>query len=458
MLTTLSFFAEKSVYFLIDEVARDSIVAAGLKVELARDKIHLEYGNRRDSAILVAGGHLDAYDAYVVPSLDVFRSVFPDPGCIDRPIVILPTESIGGKHEHISRTAAKFLGAFPEENRPWFDKVSLFCIWGDNHRRVFTEYAPELAEKVFLVGHPRMDRRCLIRPSREAAKDQRKTVGFMTRFSTFNDFAGRPTFLQIFNGRKRYYVGEDKIPLRYLYDMDKDIEDILYKDIGDFRLMVDLIYYLAWRGIRAKVRVHPRENRLEWQRLIDELGLPAELSPWDEPFSRWLGSVDSVVSPASTGFYDCFVAGVRPICTNELLPYRKDHLFSGDVDTGEMLNHVYLPKSFEELAELVLSDAAEEADIAMSSELEQLLKFETGYPDCYRSHALLRDAVVSALATGSKRKSGKQTRAIFQAKSYLVNLALQLLRSQEQGSSFYLTSARKRWIDRLVDQANPTIS
>jgi len=447
----LSVSTHKVVYFHIEEVARDAIVAAGVKAELARDGIRLEYGNRRESARLGTRGRFDEYDLYIFPSLDAFRVVCHDPTRIESPVIILPTESIGGKFEHISRTAAKFFGAFPSENKPWFDKISLFCIWGDNHRRVFTEYAPELASKAFLVGHPRMDKRCFPKRMDSGTHTRRKVVGFTTRFSSFNDFANRSTFLQIFNARKHYYVGEDKTPLGYLYDMDKDIEDILYKEIGDFRIMLDLIYYLANEGVQIKVRVHPRENRLEWQRLIDEQGLPVEMSPWDEPFSWWLQNVDYVISPASTSFYDCFIAGVKPICTNDLLPYRKSHLFSGDVDTGDMLNHVFLPKTFEELADHIRSgDDGGATGPAISADLETLLRFETGYPDCYRSHALLREAILSVLANSAAGASRKLSRAVFQAKGLVINALRPIVHWQEQGSTFCLTKARKKWIDRLA--------
>jgi surface carbohydrate biosynthesis protein len=435
----------KSVYFLIDEVARDSIVASGVKRRLKHLGIDLYYGNRKSTSILALRSKFDEFDAYVFPNIDTFKKACRDPEKIKTKIIILPTESIGGKEEHISRTAAKFLGNFPEENKRWYEVVSKFCIWGKNHFRVFTDFAPELESRVSLVGHPRMDIASNDIPLRSVKR--RKKVGFLTRFSTFNDFEKRSMFDMIFLNRRNSYGGDEKVPLRYLKDPEKDIEHILFKDIGDFRVMTDLMVKLQEREFDLVLRIHPRENRFLWKSFLEKNDLKVEVCEWDEPFGHWVKNIDHLISPASTSFYDSYLAGKKPICTNLFSSMRELHVFNGDVDTGEMLNFAFMPKDFEELVEILGGSSKMDET---PEKLKSILEFEVGYPECLTSHENLAQSISDALE-GSKGSSSKVQRNIFTfvCRLFFFLQSFYKLKS-EQGATFLLTKKRIKWIDNIT--------
>ena len=99
---------KKSIYFHIDEVARDSIVAANLKVILKEHGINLVYGNRLHSRFLK---RTNPFDAIILTGPFLVEPYFPDPDKIKVPIICLPTEGIGAiKCWNYQRLIIHFLG------------------------------------------------------------------------------------------------------------------------------------------------------------------------------------------------------------------------------------------------------------------------------------------------------------------------------------------------------------
>ena len=75
------------VYYHIDELARDSIVASVLKKELKKRGIDLIYGNRFSMRFLSS---LRFADLVILPSLGHFQAVFPDNTDLPKNILIFP--------------------------------------------------------------------------------------------------------------------------------------------------------------------------------------------------------------------------------------------------------------------------------------------------------------------------------------------------------------------------------
>ena len=67
----------KSIYFHIDELSRDSVVASALKRKLRKYDIHTFYGNRAVSELF--RNIPFPFDSAVFPSVDIFESSFLDP-------------------------------------------------------------------------------------------------------------------------------------------------------------------------------------------------------------------------------------------------------------------------------------------------------------------------------------------------------------------------------------------
>ena len=79
------------IYFHIDEISRDAIVASALRDELKRIGGKLIYGNRMTTAML---RYFNVFDAVILPSLGHYMSAFPNPRQLPDNIVILPSEAV----------------------------------------------------------------------------------------------------------------------------------------------------------------------------------------------------------------------------------------------------------------------------------------------------------------------------------------------------------------------------
>lgn len=147
-----------SIYFHIDELARDAVVASNLRRIFGPD-VELVYGNRQTSAWLDQSGR--AFDLCIMPSVDFLATYWPEPKRMLQ-TVILPAEQImNSRAASNDRIVAKFLGSYPDKMRPWVERVSVFLFWGPGAMAAVLELRPDLEPKCHVVGHPRFDYRCL---------------------------------------------------------------------------------------------------------------------------------------------------------------------------------------------------------------------------------------------------------------------------------------------------------
>jgi len=437
----------RSVYFHIDEVARDAVVAANLRQVLKAYGVQVVYGNRAHSQLLGSLDNFSAFNLYLFPSLDLFRANWPDVSSMSAPVIILPAETVGGTTRNVDRLAAKYLGSFPDECSPWINRVAAFCVWGPSHLKAFEAEGRYLLPKCHVVGHPRFDRRCQVRGS-VSAPSQKIRVGIISRFFVVNPFDQR--------GMLQVVYGDRKIPGReqpvYRLSPDLDVEDRVYTSAIDLRLVFQLIDRLDPGQHEVVLRAHPREDRTSWERLIVRKGLPVTIAPWDQPFMHWINSVDHIVGPVSTSFYDCVVAGRRPICTVDIVPHRQHHILAGGDDENPILNYVLLPKSIEELVEIV-SVRPREEDLEIPAGLLDILHQEANYPDCFNSldrvAAVCLDVLEATSGEHRARPTARLRHEIFTRGRDLLSWTRRLGKP-EQSSSFVLNRRRRRWIDGLA--------
>ncbi len=436
-----------TVYFHIDEVARDAVVASALKRKLTPLGVSLAYGNRVESTLLK---RTDPFDLYIFPSIDLFKAYFPEIERLRTPVIILPSESVGGLTSNTRRLAAKYFGSFPGEYRSWTEHIAAFCLWGPSHVKSFEEFGPHLLDKVHVVGHPRFDASCKGPKLQHGVKDKVR-VGFISRFAGLNPFSRSSMLYSVYGGRRSYY-SDGRVTPRFAVHADRDWEDYLYNEAVDLRLLFEAIQALEKQDVELELRVHPRENRNEWATCIARNHLPLKLAPWDIPFQHWVGSVDHVIGPTSTSFFDCFALGKRPICTNALAPKRSEHVIAGGDDDNPILKFVHMPSSMEELVEATKKKTPENTAASYPEELLHILEQEAGYPNCDNSLTRLARICVSHLAigpTGDKAVSRIMHRSLIQAANINQVLRYGWRPGTEQSSSFLLTPSRKRWIDKL---------
>lgn len=437
----------KTVYFHIDEIARDAVVAANLKQILARRGIAMEYGNRARSAILA---QCCPFDAVILPSLIIVEATVRDPANPPAPIIVLPTEGIGGIPENPQRAALKFIGArFMAGDSRWAEMVAAYCLWGHQQLSGFEKFAPHLLPHCRIIGHPRYDYRALInnKPCRQPTDKVR--IGLVSRYSPINPFDRRSNLTLVRGQRKSCY--------HHLQQEGSilDIEDIYFTMVSDLRVMLDLIDLMDPARHEVILRPHPREDRTCWEDLIAEAKLPVTMSPWDEPFLHWVGDMDYLVAPPSTSFYDAFVARKPAFCLDRIQPRRREHVLRYSDDNSHILEYVEHPDSLDALMRL-LEHKPESGLIDVPEGALALMKHDADWPQSLHALDALADVIEQAMENKPRPAPSRAARL-----EYAIRAGLQDYRSVrqlgiDQGCVFKLDSARQRWIDQLAAPVSAT--
>ena len=430
------------VYFHIDELARDAVVASALKKELESRGGKLVYGNRFTTDYVLR--HWNIFDAIILPSLLHFFGAFPDAKTLPNNVFILQTEAIGQATGTLKRLNGKYFGDEPGKYDPWHKSVCGYLLWGPAHLNSFHEYHPEYLPKCKVVGHPRLSRLC--QGQRTEKLNARPIVGFVSRFNLLSPFDARTPFESIVSSMR---FGKKATPA-YEDSPGKDVEDMFYTEVMDFRIMLQVMLSLDPSRYRISVRPHPRENRLGWQRLARKLGLNITVSDWDIPFSHWLGQIDHIITPPSTGLYDIFFHGRRPIVIDKVVPSRSAHTLAQSDDRNQILEGICRPESVDEIIRLLDS-----GDIPPPPESVLLcLQEQVGADIASHSIANIVDAIHEFTASHPAPRRAVGALAFWHgavtALSGLKQFKARLQRRVEQGASFNLTLRRKAWIDRLV--------
>lgn len=344
------------IYFAIDELARDSVVAAGLKKDAKKMGHTLIFGNRLMTHNMLR--YFNNFDAVILPSLVHFQDVFRDVNNLPDNVFILQTEAIGQATGRIRRIHGKYFGDEPEKCTPWHKAVAGYLLWGHSHKRPFEELYPQYLDKVKVVGHPRLSDSCK-RP-KYAKKEGKPVIGFVSRFGLFSPWDGRSTLMSVYGGMR---YGKASFPL-YENSGDMDVEDTYFTAAVDCRLFLQLMMMIDKNKYQINVRPHPRESRKSWEDISTKLDLGIEVSKWDEPFVHWLHTVDYFISPPSTSFYDLFYHKKSPILIDEIVKRRKNHILIESDDNNQILEGCHRPSTCEDVLSII-----EKGDVPFKSEI-----------------------------------------------------------------------------------------
>lgn len=436
------------VYFHIDELARDAVVAAALKHEVERVGGKLVYGNRFITDYFLR--YWNIFDAIILPSLLHYVGAFRDPESLPNNVFILQTEAIGQATGTLKRLNGKYFGDESEKYRPWHSSVLGYLLWGYAHLNSFTDFHPEYLPKCRVVGHPRLSKLC--RGPKRTRSEGNPVVGFVSRFNLLSPFDGRTPFESVANSMR---FGKIVMP-QYEGSGNKDVEDMFYTEVIDFRVMLQIMMTLDTEKFELSVRPHPRENRLGWVRLAKKLGLKIRVSRWDIPFSHWLQELNYIITPPSTGLYDIFFHGKKPIVIDNIVPTRADHILAQSDDNNQILDGVCRPRSVAEVVELLKSGKITYdvenvnrrlyeqvgADIAANS-IENIVNAVQEF---------VRDIQVPRKPMNSPLLGYYLWWAWIVFISQIKAAKAWLQKRTEQGASFNLTLIRVRWINRLVSR------
>ncbi len=434
------------IYFHIDELARDSIVAAGLRKEAKRLGHTLIYGNRLMTHHMLKW--FNYFDAIILPSIVHFQDVFRDQNNVPKNVFILQTEAIGQATGRIRRIHGKYFGDQPDKCVPWHSAVAGYLLWGHTHKQPFEDEYRHYLDKVKVVGHPRLADKCK-RPTYKSRAGKKPVVGFISRFGLFSPWDGRSTLMSVYGGMR---YGKASFPL-YENSGDMDVEDTYFTAAVDCRLFLQLMMMIDKDKFDIKVRPHPRESRKSWEEVSEKLNLGIEVSKWDEPFVHWIHTTDYLISPPSTSFYDLFYHQKSPILIDELVKRRRNHILVESDDNNQILEGCYRPGTPEEVIQMIESGNP----VPLKKEIIDKHLYEQVGADI-AANSIENMILFMSEKTKLTDRSFERFKKTFMCHLFCVlGVALShirwlkglLSRRVVQGANFDLTISRIRWINQL---------
>jgi surface carbohydrate biosynthesis protein len=442
----------KTVYFHIDELARDAVVASALAKYLKASNINVFYGNRRISNFFKKFNVKFPFDLAVFPSVDLLQASFKNVEEINFPVVILPTESISGTENTIARQIQHLFGtAYAKQGvNDWAKKISKFCLWGQGHKINLINSGLGLDDCIEVVGHPRYDELCF--PKLQDKKlGAKKRLGLISRFDLINIYDGRSNLEFAYESRK--INGK----LEYFQSKNRDIEDYYHNSVLDLRIFFNLLDKIDFSEWDVSIRVHPRENRKNWENLVSKYEIPIEIAQWNEPFSHWLINQDAVVAPPSTSFYDAAILGIHAVSIGQVAKSRVNHANEFMDDFDPIFKYFHAPKSVDELISEVNRIGSPES---IDKGLKQLLLQELNYPNCLRS--LKETAKIIKDLISSKKRQGRIAELIFlyifrEIDAAKKSISLILKNNNEQSANYSLGYKRRLYISSLSKDISESI-
>lgn len=440
----------KLIYFHIDELKRDAVVASALRLQLERDGHRLVYGNRALTRWL----HITRFffDVIVVPRPH-FLTYYHQQKWLkwDNQFVMLSTENIGiiCKDEPTMARALLERDYF-EGNESIVQRINAFCVWGRAQANALINCAPELTKKVHVVGHPRYDNLCVT--PRTPRIRNRTRVGILLRANSINDYYGRSaldTFCTLFDDHFQYeyfnrttnsYLVSRRAPA-------SPAENIAVQAL-DTGVLLKIISRLNDPRYILSIRHHPRESNTAWNKVLKYVDPAIRCDMGLEPMTTWLSNQDVVVGSPTTVFYDASVAGVTPISIEYIDPRRRPLIGELWEDNNRLSPYIEKPKSIEDLVSKI--DACEQH---ISADAYEVLHYETNYPECRQSIRAIAD-VLDQL-NYLTRKSRPKTRAflveyIFMFITLMLSLKSKIRSEELTSSSFLLTRNISSEISNLV--------
>lgn len=385
-----------NIYFHIDEFNRDAIVASALKKRLVDTDHRIIYGNRLSNRVLKYFHR--AFDIIVLPRPHFLYDNWGDDwlewNC---KFVMLSTENLGiicKDHRVMARTLLE--KDYFEGDKKYTHRIDAFCVWGKKQRNAICEYAPELIHKFHVVGHPRHDSSCFV-SLKENSQKNKIVIGITPRAVGLNDYFGRSaldSFSTMLDSHFQYEyqnlkTGEEYKSTRVAaYPAENTAVQAI--DVG---LILEIVKEIECNSLEVEIQIrpHPKENLNVWQNLLSKGGLKAKLVSSREPITHWLNSIDYLVGPPSTTFYDAIMRGTTPISIEAIDKRRK--LFISDLweDNNRLMPYIYKPSSIPELVAYI----KKRKKLIFDDSIAKVLKEEANFPDCESSLKKFCDVLVS---------------------------------------------------------------
>jgi surface carbohydrate biosynthesis protein len=397
------------IYFHIDELNRDAIVASVLTCELNKLGWKVIYGNRFLSKLLKYFEWV--FDVVILPKPMFISSIFNERQItrLRSKFVMLYTENIGLVANDLYPKMLLRCALdtdFMTGKTTAVDKVAAFCFWGSQVANIVTENYPSLKKRCHVVGHPRHDSRAVGEKDSVFKNPVEKSIGFITRFVAINDYYSRNPMIELVD---RYL--KDEIQYEYINEITNDFlinekrgskpDFDLFVEIIDIKNIALLIKRFKDEGFKISIKIHPRENPQVWHQMTGLDNEHLEIANSQIPFSDWVKKQKCVIGSPSTSFYDCFMLGVMPISIANLDSMRSAFLSKYYEENNKLIKHVIAPDSVEKIVDTVKNIKSEE--FVMEQDVADILLAEANYPSCSESIDKLANVLREIIAPLSKR-------------------------------------------------------
>ena len=374
------------IYFHIDELNRDSIVASALRQKFKSNGDTLIYGNRLISRLLKIFHPL--FDIIIVPRphflYDLWGNNYHNWGS---KFIMLSTESLGiicSDYKVMARTLLE-KGYF-EDDRSVVNRIDAFCVWGTRQLEAISKYAEDQYHKFHVVGHPRHDNLCTLEENTSKKNTPRKRIGIITRSVSINDYQGRSTldaFSTILDDhfQYEYYNKNTGDKLKSKRPGAYPAENVAVTAL-DTALLIKIISRLNNENdIELFLRPHPKEDITAWQKIFIRNNIKIEIAVPFEPITHWLKKIDFLIGPPSTSFYDAIMQGVFPISINSIDKRRE--IFIGELweDNNRLMPGIIQPLSIDEILEIINNKGSYEP----CSDTIKVLNEEADFSNCLNS-------------------------------------------------------------------------
>ena len=373
------------VYFQIDELNRDTVVASALKKEFKKKGILLFYGNRLITNIIAKLKINFLFDKYILPSAFFAKFLDKNLRLKNNDINILFTEGNGAVLDGNERSSYHFFGCAKKDiakNVPILKKFR-YLLFGKKSLKKCLQLCNSLKENFIIVGYPRADKSIVAISKKNKIRDNLKRIGILTRQDILNPYDQRSPIKQLHNF--------SKINNPYWKDEDKklNVEDIYFLAANDLRVTIDLLYYLKSNNLSALLRPHPRENLNYWLEIKNKYfkNLNISLNP-SETIQEWFAKVDTVITFSSTAIYDALLCNKNIILLDDLNIKRRNHLLKVSDDQNMINNFLFKPKKISNINYYLKS---KKNPNLKNENIKKILKFECDFPNSMNSISKIVD-------------------------------------------------------------------
>lgn len=434
-----------NVYFHIDELARDAIVASSLKKHFKGH--NLIYGNRFSTNFLLPKFY-HLFDYVIVPRSSFLK---PNNKIKKTKVIVLPTEAIGklnssDKYIFYNTFGEKFMSGDNSED----EFVFSYFLWGKQQLDAIIKKYPKISSRLHVVGHPRLDQTF---SKKSTSKKNKIQIGLVSRMTHANSYDNRSIIehLKIYKNEKYLYKKDQSNFL--LNPMHDFFKDYLYLEISDFITQKNIINKLIEQeNIEIYFKVHPREDISVWKDVFSSESRSDKffLTPWQTPLVQWCLNLDYIISPSSTSFYEALSLKCKIICTDNIDNLRNQHDKVEELIKNGPSKFLYKPSNIDEILKIVNSNSNNL--ILDQKNVSECLKNEINYPKCFHSSKFIFEFISKDFF-----KTNKSSKSLWRYKfsEFLLNSSILIKRFlsgtlESQSNNFVLSKKTKNYINNLT--------